>query len=187
MGKIWITSDTHLGHDREFIWGPRGFVSCAEHDAAVVEKWNSLVSDEDDVYLLGDVILGDSAHGIELLKQLKGKIHIARGNHDTDKRIQMYKECDNVVEVCDIYRLKYNKIHFYMSHYPTITANLEKESIYQCEVNLYGHTHQQSSFYYDLPFCYHVGMDAHQCQPISLDMIIDEIKEEIQKCKELVE
>ena len=40
MGKIWITSDTHFGHDREFIWGPRGYTSAAENDADIIKKWN---------------------------------------------------------------------------------------------------------------------------------------------------
>lgn len=74
-----------------------------------------------------------------------------------------------------------------MSHYPTITANLEKESIYQCEINLYGHTHQQSSFYYDLPYMYHIGLDSHNCYPVLLDDIIIEIKKEIEQCKKFLE
>ena len=187
MSKIFVTSDSHFGHDREFIWGPRGFESCEAHDKAIIERWNAIVAPEDDVYLLGDVMLGDSAHGMECLYKLNGKIHIVRGNHDTDKRIELYKAHPKVVEVANVIRLKYNKIHFYLSHYPTITSNLEKESIYQCEINLMGHTHQQTDFYNGLPFCYHVGMDSHNCTPILLDDIITEIKAEIEKCKEFLE
>ena len=43
MGKIWFTSDLHFGHDREFLWGPRGFENIQEHDAVIFEKWNSVV------------------------------------------------------------------------------------------------------------------------------------------------
>ena len=42
MSKIFLTSDTHFGHDREFLWGPRGFRSSIEHDEAVIANWNSV-------------------------------------------------------------------------------------------------------------------------------------------------
>ncbi len=30
--ELWIASDFHWGHDREFIWGARGFSCSREHD-----------------------------------------------------------------------------------------------------------------------------------------------------------
>lgn len=185
--SIYVTSDLHFNHDRSFIWGTRGFTSIQEMNKEIIKRFNKTTTLEDDIYILGDICLGgpDSlSENKELIESLNGKLHIVKGNHDTDKRIEMYQNCKNVVEVCDVIRFKYNKIHFYLSHYPTITANLEKESIYQCEVNLYGHIHQRTNFYFDLPFCYHVGTDSHNCYPVSLDNIIDEIKQEAKKCKE---
>lgn len=38
MSKVWITSDLHIGHNREFVYGYRGFASCEEHDAVLVEN-----------------------------------------------------------------------------------------------------------------------------------------------------
>ena len=86
MSQIWLTSDTHFGHDREFIWSPRGFKSVEENDTEIIKRWNEVVKPEDIVYHLGDVILGDNAHGIECLKQLNGQIKIMSGNHDTNAR-----------------------------------------------------------------------------------------------------
>lgn len=57
MSKVWITSDLHIGHNREFVYEYRGFASCEEHDAVLVENWNSLVAEDDIVYILGDVML----------------------------------------------------------------------------------------------------------------------------------
>ena len=74
--KIWFVSDTHFGHQKEFLWGPRGFESSKEHDEAVIRNWNSVVAPEDIVYHLGDVMLGDNEYGLECLKRLNGKIHI---------------------------------------------------------------------------------------------------------------
>ena len=114
MGVIYFTSDTHFSqsHDKEFLWGPRGFKDQWEMNENIIKNWNSVVTEEDDVYLLGDVMLCDNAEGIKCLKQLKGKIHIIRGNHDTDARIELYKACHNVVEVCDAKWLKADKHMF---------------------------------------------------------------------------
>lgn len=97
--KIWFTSDTHFGHQKDFLFGPRGFASSEEHDVAIIKNWNSIISPDDEVYHLGDVMLGDNEHGIKCLEQLNGRIHILIGNHDTDTRIQLYKQCKNVVSI----------------------------------------------------------------------------------------
>ena len=36
MGQIWLTSDWHFGHDREFLWHPRGFESIYENDKEII-------------------------------------------------------------------------------------------------------------------------------------------------------
>lgn len=42
---IYLTSDLHFGHDREFIWKVRGFSSIDEMNEVYVDKWNSLITD----------------------------------------------------------------------------------------------------------------------------------------------
>ena len=49
---IYVTSDLHFGHDREFIFGPRGFKTIQEHDEAIIQNWNSVVTKSDLVYIL---------------------------------------------------------------------------------------------------------------------------------------
>ena len=149
---------------------------------AYVEKWNSTVMADDDAYILGDVILGDPSN-IEYVKRLNGRVHIILGNHDTANREKMYRELSNVVEVADVgIRLKYKKHHFVLTHYPMMTGNLEKESLKQMSLNLYGHTHQTSNFYNDTPFMYHVGVDSHNGYPVLLDDIIEEMYAKVKEC-----
>lgn len=69
---IFATSDMHFGHDREFVWKVRGFNSIQEMNDAYVNRWNSVVGPEDDVYCLGDLMLGDPSN-IEYIKKLNGK------------------------------------------------------------------------------------------------------------------
>ena len=183
MSNIFVTSDMHFGHDREFIWKARGFTSIQEMNEAYVQKWNETVTAEDDVYALGDLMLGDTSN-IEYLKRLNGKIHVVLGNHDTATREKMYRELPNVVEVAEVgIRLKYKKHHFVLTHYPMMTGNLEKESLKQMSLNLYGHTHQTSNFYNDMPFMYHVGVDSHDGYPVLLDDIIEEMYAKVKECE----
>lgn len=183
MSKIFLTSDTHLGHDREFLWGPRGFTSSQEHDEAVIKNWNETVSAEDTVYHLGDLMLGDNLYGIECVKRLNGHIKLIRGNHDTDARWKLYEKLPNVELVGWADVIKYKKYNFYLSHHPTLTSNLEKAPHLRMHlINLYGHTHQMGKFYQDMPYMFHVGLDSNDNRPILLDDAIELMKEETKRC-----
>ncbi len=182
--KIWVTSDLHFCHDRAFLYEPRGFTNVWDMNETIVKNWNEVVGPEDTVYLLGDVMLNDNETGLKLLKQLKGHIIIVLGNHDTDVRAALYKECWNVRSVELAAKIKYKGYHFFMTHYPCLTANLEKESLKQCTCNLYGHTHQKTNFFQDMPFMYHVGVDSHNCYPVLLDDIIEEMEAKVRECKD---
>ena len=76
LSKIYLTSDLHLCHNKPFVYEARGFDSIEEMNEEYVKRWNDTVNEEDDVYVLGDLVLNDPEVGIEYLKKLKGKIHI---------------------------------------------------------------------------------------------------------------
>lgn len=188
MAKIWFSSDTHFCHDRAFIYEPRGFSSVDEMNKAIVKRWNSVVAPDDTVYLLGDVMLNDNEAGLDYLKQLNGHIHIIRGNHDTNTRNKLYGTVETVYDWgqwSDMVKL--DGYTFYISHYPTMTSNLDNGApIKQHVINLYGHTHQQDNFYKDIPFMYHVGLDSHDCYPVELTQIIADIKAKVKECVDML-
>lgn len=181
--RIWVTSDLHFNHDREFIFKPRRFETIQEMNETIIQRWNEVVRPDDDVYVLGDLMLGDSEAGVGCIKKLNGALHIVLGNHDTDNRVKLYYQLPNVVEVALALKLKYKKHHFFMTHYPCLTGNLEKEALTQMTLNLYGHTHQQTNFYNDMPYMYHVGVDSHNCYPVLLDDVIKEMHDKVEECK----
>lgn len=179
---IWFTSDLHLGHDKDFIVQARGFKTVEEMNAEIIRRWNERVSPDDDIYVLGDIILGDIEEGMRLITKLNGYLHILRGNHDTDKKVERYLELPNVVSVQYADVLKYGKAVFWMGHYPTITANYDDDKPWaQHLVCLFGHTHQEQPFYNDNPYMYNVGMDAHNCTPISIEEIMSDIRNKKQQ------
>ena len=163
---------TSVSHDREFIWGARGYADVNEMNIKQIEKFKSVVTDDDDVWILGDLVLGDIEGGLALLKQLKGRVHVCLGNHCTAKREQAYRDMGWDVQLCA--RFKYKKLSFYLSHYPTMTHNGEIESPTQVVWNIHGHTHATSQWS-EYPYCYNVNVDAHNGYPVSLDVLYEEI------------
>ena len=186
--QIWFTSDTHFCHDRGFVYEPRCFQNIDEMNEAIVERWNSVVKPWDIVYHLGDVMLNDNDKGCEFFKKLNGQIYILRGNHDTNNRVNIYNTLPNVFDCGDYARvIKVGKYTFYLSNYPTNTSNLENNApLSQHIINLYGHTHQKDNFYNDIPYMYHVGMDSHNCYPVAAEIIIEDIKQKITECQEML-
>lgn len=176
-GTIWLTSDTHFNHNKDFIWKYRGFDNVEDMNEAIVENWNSVVKDDDIVYHLGDVIMGqDLESGLRIVQKLKGQKYLAYGNHDTNARLKAFATNHFFKEIQMGYRIKYGKFHFVTTHYPTITANANDNTF----LNLYGHTHQQTNFFSDeagiKTYMYHVGVDSHNCMPVNLEDLVAEMK-----------
>lgn len=175
--SIFVTSDLHFCHNRIFLYEPRGFSSVEEMNKAIVKNWNEVVTDDDDVYVLGDLMLNDNEAGLAYLAQLKGKLHVILGNHDTEARIKLYKDFPSIVEVSFAYRLKYGKYNFYLTHYPTLTDNGDNEPVWTKVINLCGHTHTSDKFLdWDKGPIYHVELDAHNNRPVKIEDVIEDIR-----------
>lgn len=78
--SVYLIADTHFGHDAIKLYEPmREGIS----DAQIIELWNGIVSDEDEVWHLGDFAF--KSRGWDYAKVLKGKITLLKGNHDFKK------------------------------------------------------------------------------------------------------
>ena len=53
--------------------------------------------------------------------------------------------------------------------------------------NFYGHTHQTSNFYNDMPYMYHVGVDSHDGYPVDIDVAIEEMHQKVRECKDFLD
>ena len=180
MGKIWFTSDLHLGHDRDFCYGERGFENVDIHDYTIVQNFNSLVSEDDEVYILGDLLLGAGVErSLKYISKLKGHKHLIIGNHDTINKIQKYQEFCDINDIDYATVIKYKKYSFYLSHYPTLCANYDDgKKIW----NLHGHTHSKEKFS-EFAQCYNVALDAHNNFPVEIESIIQDIKKKKEELK----
>lgn len=182
MSDIWVTSDSHFGHSKHFLYEPRGFKNIEEHDEAVIQNWNSLVKPDDIVYHLGDVMLNDDEHGLKCLQRLNGHIRMVRGNHDTNSRLFKYVECWNIESVGDWATvIKSGKQSIYLSHYPTITSNYDVDKPLKARViNVCGHSHTKDPFAdWDKGLIFHCELDTNDCKPWNLEDILKAIRKRL--------
>ena len=168
----FFTADLHLGHDKNFIWSPRGFTSIEEQDKEILKRWNSIVTPNDTVYLLGDIAFGlDEKVWKSILWNLNGKIYFLPGNHDSKEKVYKYKhECPLFLITYPYY--SYKKYKFVLSHYPSIMDSKYKPNLW----NLSGHTHSNDKFQYGQFNIYNVALNAHNNTPVSIEQIIKDIK-----------
>ena len=183
--RVWFTSDLHLGHDKEFVWKARGFDSVQEMNESIIENINMCVNEQDTLYILGDLALCPIEEAKYWLSQIKcSNVVVIVGNHDTDTRLKLYEELGFKIQFGA--RLRYDKYHFFLSHYPTLTANPGEDKLTLAHINLFAHTHQTYKIGDHSKFSYNVGMDAHSCRPIDIETIIFRLREYNQRFNELV-
>lgn len=177
---IYLTSDLHLFHDREFIYKPRGFNSCEEMTNYNIKLWKDTIKEKDTVYVVGDFCLGND---FDLIKKtvmsLPGKIVLIIGNHDTDKKVELYKELGIECKWADC--IKCGKKNILLSHYVTMTAELTSNPK-NCTLNAHGHIHTKKKHHEDMPFLYNVSMDANDNKFVTPEQIVASFKEEVTKC-----
>lgn len=181
---IYLTSDLHLYH-KSFIYEPRGFHSVEEMNATIEKNWNEVITDNDDVYILGDLIFKGENNTLDdamvVVRRLKGKKHLILGNHDGSMKIELYKKESSIVEIEGAKYLWYKSHQYYLSHFPSFTVDMDVEKPKDWILNFFGHTHKKEKFYNGLPFMYNVSLDAHDNRPVLIDKAIADVKVEIEK------
>jgi calcineurin-like phosphoesterase family protein len=143
--KLWTISDFHFGHDNAITkfkrddGSPlRDFESAQEMNETIISNYNKVVSDDDTVYILGDVAINRKY--VSLCGQLKGRKILILGNHDI---FTEDKKCN--------YTLYFDRIHankvymqkgsngesegIVMTHFPVVGNNE------RFLANIHGHTH----------------------------------------------
>ncbi len=172
MSIVRFIGDLHLGHKAIANFsGPQrgGITNVEEHDAWIVQQWNSVCSKNDLVWVLGDVCMDKTK--LHLLKKMKGNKHLILGNHDEF--------------TLDTYAPYFNKIHgfvrykgMWLSHPPVHPQELRGK------VNVHGHNHNKVVMQHneyplpgepdETPDPRYICVSVEQCngQPVSLEAIL---------------
>ena len=169
---IWFTSDLHFNHLNILKYEPnsRPFETVDEMNEVLIKNWNDRVKSEDTVFVLGDLSMGGWEDGGACIRRLNGKIILVRGNHDTPKRLELYKSLG--IEVHDIYYLPYKGRYFICCHFPIANEEFIRMVVQDNSevVNLYGHIHSNAPVGYK-DGTFHVGVDTNGLKPISIEEI----------------
>lgn len=82
MGR-WYTSYHHLGHENIIRYCGRPFPDADTMDKEMVARWNDLVADGDEAWILGDLVMGGKTQGLaSWVARHKGRKILVPGNHD---------------------------------------------------------------------------------------------------------
>ena len=132
----YFISDLHFGHVNCLAFDNRPFSTIEEHDAFIIKNWNETVG-IDDVYILGDISWYNSTKTVEIFKQLSGRLHLIKGNHDTAV-LKNHELRGLFVEITDYKELYLdNNVSIVLCHYPIPCFKNHYFGWY----HLYGHVH----------------------------------------------
>lgn len=164
MGKIWIISDTHFGHEAltRNGWRPERW------EEKLLKNWEKMVAEGDIVFHLGDFAIGkldeskSITENIKLFRQrLKGRIILVRGNHDM-KPNEWYMQ--NGFEVCvNKMIFNYKGVRLLLTHQPEIVDG-------DWDFNIHGHLHgnEHRGYFDNFPKLIDVSVDCLGWRPILL-------------------
>ena len=187
--SIFFTADTHFWHfsiislcGRPVVEGTwegnvPGWMSreeaCIAMNNLLIQRWNSVVEKDDQVYHLGDFAFAGTAKGQQIFERLNGRKFLIRGNHDGNSQRKQSWEW-----VKDYYQLKEQMSyetdegeikHYVQSivlfHYPILSW----DGIHHGAWHLHGHCHGSLPDTGGLRL--DVGVDCNNWYPISLEEI----------------
>jgi calcineurin-like phosphoesterase family protein len=171
MGTIFLTADTHFGHNGVCVFTRqdgtklRPWDNAEEMDEAMIKLWNDTVRPKDKVYVLGDLVINRKALG-KTLPRLNGEKVLVKGNHD------IFKLDDYVPYFKDIrgYHVLSGMI---MSHIP-----IHQDSLARFGCNIHGHLHEKRVMLNNKidPRYFSVSVECTDFKPISLEQAIEKIK-----------
>lgn len=162
-------ADLHFGHinvtkvGRDF--DNRGFKDLDEMHEFITKKWNATTTNDDHVYILGDVCWKVNNNNIEqyktLLKNLNGNKHLILGNHDNVTNSSFKKLFEEIVpykELIDTVNGTNKRVilsHYYIPFY---------NHHYRNAVMLHGHSHNSAESEMERRLTAMLNRQGFQCE-----------------------
>ena len=167
---IFFASDHHFGHSNIIKYEARDFAGIEHMNTAMIQAWNKVVKPEDTIYHLGDFALTKKDWVKPLVMSLNGTKHLILGNHDRSAKFMM--EC-GFVSAQTNNAIFLNNLMIEMVHDP---MEITKRPLF-ADVILHGHIHGKKKLWTTGSKIVHVGVDAWDYKPVSLEEILNLIKE----------
>jgi calcineurin-like phosphoesterase family protein len=185
MTQLWFTSDDHVGHHNIAL--TRGFDEAASHDAALAAAWDAVVRPNDQVWVLGDTSMEGKRNverALQWFADRPGAKHLIPGNHcschpmhsQAHKWLRAYLEVFETVQQSAVRKIHGHRV--LLSHFPYSADHTAEVRYPQWRFRdegawlIHGHTHSPNKV---SGREIHVGVDAHDLTPVSLNWIEDVI------------
>jgi calcineurin-like phosphoesterase family protein len=191
---VFFTGDTHFLHSNIIKYCKRPFKHTDEMNETIIENWNKLITDNDEVYHLGDFSLSSPEKSEWIICRLKGKKYLIHGNHDHKNVLKRLEQ--HFIWIKDAYMLTVQDVNPYapikamsvystknqmiwLSHYAHRTWPQQHYGVW----HLYGHSHGTLP---DDPnnLSMDAGTDVHNFKPISYEEVKEFMKKKNWKPKE---
>jgi len=167
--NVFFTADLHFSHQNIIEYCNRPWKKAEAMNKGLIDNWNSVVGEKDEVYILGDLTLMNSDQSTKLaamLSRMKGKKHLICGNHDK-------------LKPSDYIDIGFNSVHYpyfvwnnwILVHDPALAVACPENSLILC-----GHVH--NAFGKVLPAekgrtIINVGVDVWDYKPVSEEQIVN--------------
>lgn len=162
--KVFIISDTHFNHSKIIDYCNRPFKNVVEMNDFILSNWNDSIEDNDIVYHLGDVYIGDVP---SFLFNLKGRKRLILGNHDNPKDQILQKIFEKIM----LWR-KWPEYACILSHIPLHNSALLPNNKYSFKnyVNIHGHIHNNES-----PSIEHINVCVEKTdyKPVEIEALLE--------------
>ena len=171
---IFFTSDTHFGHAGALTLYRRPFTSVEEMDQAMLDGWNRVVGEKDEVWHLGDFAIPPkrglrgpekASYMTDLLGQLNGQKHLVIGNNDPP----WVAALADWSSVQDYREMEVEGAYLVLCHYPFRTWNRMAKGA----LNLHGHSHGRLKA---MPRQFDVGVDVQGFRPVTLGELVGRVR-----------
>lgn len=132
--KYFVIADTHFGHENVIRYCNRPFSTLDKMHYELIKRWNSVVANNDVVFVLGDFAFGKETVQ-KFVPLLNGRKILIKGNHDSYPN-EFYRQCG--FEEVSKYPILFD--FYLLSHEPLLLS--ETTPYY----NFYGHVHNDEKY-----------------------------------------
>ncbi len=137
----------------------------------LVDNWNSVVSNKDKVFMVGDFALGNKKKIIEIGQRLNGRKTLILGNHDNEGKQVYYNAGFEYISRHPIIFQEF----FIVSHGPQF---IQENGLY---VNIFGHIHDNPIYTSSSKRSFCVSVERINYTPVEFNTILKKIAEKNKK------
>lgn len=135
---IFFTSDLHLWHKNIIEYDKLPYADIHEMNNSIRDHWNSVVSNTDVVYNLGDMVVYPNVKDqkiYEFLEGFNGIQYYVPGNHED--HLHVIKSLPNIHVLPDLVEIEEHNQKIILCHYAMRVWNRMHKGVW----HLYGHSH----------------------------------------------